>query len=259
MRNFFKQFTAYVKENKRRSTFYLIIRLLIFGVMISSIVTENWFNVFMCLFSLILIMIPSIVDRQFHISLPWGLEIVIVLFVFAAQILGEVREYYLEYALWDDMLHTTNGFIMAAIGFSLIAVLNNNDRIQFTLTPFFVAFFAFCFSMTTAVIWEFFEYSMDALFLTDMQKDTVITQISSVMFNPEGRNVSITIPIESVAINGETWNYGGYIDIGLIDTMLDMFVNFVGAVVFSIIGYLNQKMNGEGKFAGMFIPKLKKE
>ncbi len=259
MRNFFKDFKTYTKENKIRYGFYFTVRFFILVVMVLSIISRNWSNVFMCVVSLALIMIPSIVDRRFNIALPQGLEAIIVLFVFAAQILGEIGEYYLRYALWDDMLHTTNGFIMAAIGFSLIAILNNNDKIQFTLTPFFVAFFAFCFSMTTAVIWEFFEYSMDAIFLTDMQKDTIIPQISSVLFNPEGKNSAVTLPIETIVINGEQWAYGGYIDIGLIDTMLDMFVNFIGAVAFSIIGFFYQRRHGHGKIASMFMPKLKKE
>lgn len=106
---------------------------------------------------------------------------------------------------------------------------------------------------------EFFEFGADWFFQTDMQKDTIIQSISSVIFNPEGKNVAVTIPIESIVVNGQTWNYGGYIDIGLIDTMSDLFVNFIGAVVFSIFGLFYIRGRGKGTFVKRFMPKLKKK
>ena len=146
---------------------------------------------------------------------------------------------------------------MAAIGFSLIDILNESDRFSIKLSPLFVAIVSFCFSMTVGVLWEFFEYGMDCFFLTDMQKDTVISSITSVMFEPSGKNIPITIPVESVVVNGQVWNYGGYIDIGLHDTMMDLFVNFIGAVVFSIIGVFYIKGRSKGGFATRFIPRRK--
>ena len=79
------------------------------------------------------------------------------------------------------------------------------------------------------------------------------------IFNPEGKNVAVTVPIESIVVNGQTWNYGGYIDIGLVDTMSDLFVNFIGAVVFSIFGLFYIKGRGKGTFVKRFMPKLKKK
>ena len=87
------------------------------------------------------------------------------------------------------MLHTTNGFLCAAVGFSLIDILNRNAKIKFTLSPVYVALAAFCFSMTIGVLWEFFEFSMDRLFHMDMQKDTIVHTISSVMLDPTNSNI----------------------------------------------------------------------
>ena len=152
------------------------------------------------------------------------------------------------------MLHTTNGFLAAAIGFALIDVLNRAENIKMTLSPFFVAAVAFCFSMTIGVLWEFFECSMDMFFGKDMQKDTWIASFNSVAINPDGLNVPVHVDVGSVAVNGETWDK--YLDIGLYDTMHDLFVNFIGAAVFSLLGFVYIKNRGKG-FASRFIPTLK--
>ena len=65
--------------------------------------------------------------------------------------------------------------------------------------------------------------------------------------------------ITDTAVNGESLGLGGYLDIGLLDTMKDLFVNFIGAVVFSIIGYFYVKSRGKGKVASKFIPSRKEE
>ena len=172
-----------------------------------------------------------------------------------AEILGELQSYYLRVAGWDTMLHTVNGFLCAAVGFALVDIFNRNQRFTFALSPMFMAVVAFCFSMTIGVLWEFFEYAGDQLLHMDMQKDTVVHAISSVMLNPSGENVAVTISgIEDVAVNGVPLGLGGYLDIGLHDTMKDLFVNLIGAVVFSVIGYFYVKNRGRGRFARQFIP-----
>ena len=155
------------------------------------------------------------------------------------------------------MLHTTTGFLCAATGFALIDILNRNSRIKFTLSPVYVALAAFCFSMTVGVLWEFFEFGADRLLHWDMQKDTVMHSVTSVMLDPTNRNIPVTISgIESVVVNGQELGLGGYLDIGLYDTMEDLFVNFIGAVVFSVIGYFYIKRRGKGRIARAFIPTI---
>ena len=181
----------------------------------------------------------------------------IILFIFAAEILGEVREYYINIPHWDTMLHTINGFLMGAIGFSMIDILNRNDKIHFAMTPAFVAVVAVCFSMTIGVLWEFFEFGMDVFFHTDMQKDTVLNIISSVNMNPEGTNEAVSAAVRSMVINGGEYTFGGYLDIGLFDTMKDLLVNFIGAIAFSILGAIY--ISGRGNWAKKFIPTVKSD
>ena len=159
---------------------------------------------------------------------------------------------------WDTILHTLNGFLAAAIGFSLVVLLNENQKVMFTLSPVFIAVVAFCFSMTIGVVWEFFEFAMDRFFLLDMQKDTVVHTISSVMLDPDGGNVPYMIRgITDTAVNGQKLGLGGYLDIGLIDTMKDLLVNFIGAAVFSFIGYFYVKNRGKGNIVKRLVPSRK--
>ncbi len=198
----------------------------------------NYHNMFLGILTLILFMVPQFLDRKLNVTIPPGLETVILIFIFSAEILGEINAFYVKIPIWDTILHTTNGFLMAAIGFALIDLFNRSDRFSIKMSPYFVAFFAFCFSMTVGVMWEFFEFSMDWFFGMDMQKDWIVPAINSVKLNPTGANVPIHVDVQSLAVNGETWNLGGYLDIGIVDTMKDLIVNFIGAVVFSIIGIL---------------------
>jgi hypothetical protein len=120
---------------------------------------------------------------------------------------------------------------------------------------------AFCFSMTIGVLWEFFEFAMDFFLHTDMQKDTVIHALHSVALDPTRSNKVITIQgIEDVIVNGESLGLGGYLDIGLIDTMKDLFVNFIGALVFSVTGFFYARGKGQRKSAAQnFVPSKKAE
>ena len=236
---------------------YLVLRLIVLASLVAAILRQEYESAFVCVLVLFLFMLPFFIQKNFGIRLPSTLEIIILLFIFAAEILGELQSYFIQYPYWDTMLHTTNGFLCAAVGFSLIDILNRDVKIKFTLSPVYVALAAFCFSMTIGVLWEFFEFGMDRLFHMDMQKDTIVHTISSVMLDPTNSNIPITIDgITSVAVNGRDLGFTGYLDIGLYDTMEDLFVNFIGATVFSVIGYFYLKHRGEGKFAKAFIPTI---
>ena len=229
---------------------YLVLRLIVLASLVSAIIRQEYESAFVCVLVLVLFLLPFFIQKNFGIRLPSTLEIIILVFIFAAEILGELQSYFIQYPHWDTMLHTTTGFLCAAVGFSFIDILNRDTKIKFTLSPVYVALTAFCFSMTIGVLWEFFEFSVDRLFHLDMQKDTIVHTISSVMLDPTNSNISITIDnIHSVAVNGQDLGFNGYLDIGLYD-------NFIGATVFSIIGYFYLKHQGEGRFAQAFIPTI---
>ena len=249
-----------IKQEPWLFAVYVFLRISVIGVMIAQIFNRDWQNVAMCVLTLFLFTIPSFIERNWHIDIPNTLEVIILLFIYAAEILGEIRAFYISVPGWDTALHTITGFLSAAVGFSLVDIVNRNEHTKFYLSPVYVAIGAFCFSMTIGVLWEFFEFSADMLFGLDMQKDTVVHSIHSVMLDETMRNRPVSITgITETAVNGIELGLGGYLDIGLIDTMKDLFVNFIGAVVFSVIGFFYLRGRGNGTFAKRFIPSLMKK
>lgn len=244
------------RRRTRRLTIRGVLSFFIILTLIRSIFMQRYENVFVCVLSLVLFGLPVLIERSLAIDIPPLMEAVIYCFIFSAEILGEINSFYTIIPGWDTMLHTINGFLVAAVGFCLVDLFDRSERFSFKLSPLFLAIVAFCFSMTVGVLWEFFEFGADQFLGTDMQKDFVVQQINSVSLNPSGLNEVVHVPIESVEINGEDWTEfpGGYLDIGLIDTMKDLQVNFVGAVAFSVIGFFYVKNRGKGKLAASLIP-----
>ena len=163
------------------------------------------------------------------------------MFIFSAEILGEINNFYGNIPYWDTMLHTINGFLAAGVGFSLVDLLNENSK-NINLSPLYVAIVSFCFSMTIGVVWEFYEYSMDKYLNLDIQKYRIVNKIATVYLDPNQSNKVILIndikETHVITSNGVIVIPDGYLELGLNDTMKDLMVNFLGAVVFSSIGYL---------------------
>ena len=252
---------AEAKKKPAVFTVYIILRLVVVAILVSSILRGEYENAAICLLVLFLFLLPLFVQKNFGIELPSTLEIIILVFIFASEILGELGCFFINVPNWDSILHTTTGFLCAAFGFALIDILNRNDKIKFQLSPIYVALVAFCFSMTIGVLWEFFEFGMDWFFHMDMQRDTVINAIYSASLDPTRTNKVVAVKeIHDVVINGENLGLGGYLDIGLIDTMKDLLVNFVGAVVFSVAGYFYARSKGKKRAAALnFVPSKKNE
>lgn len=258
-----KAFKARTVSNKKVVyTVYIALRLSVILMLILQVFNRNYENVLLCVLTLALFLLPAALERRLNIDLPDTLEIIILLFIYAAEILGEIQSFYIQFPYWDAMLHTMNGFLCAAIGFSLVDLLNRHERVSLSLSPFFMAVMAFCFSMTVGVLWEFFEYLMDQLFLLDMQKDTIRNVISTVNLDPaHGTRPVVIRGIQDVILvleDGSTraLGLGGYLDIGVADTMADLFVNFIGAAVFSAIGFFYVKNRGKSAIAPQFIPQV---
>lgn len=226
---------------------YIVLRTLVVLILIRSIIAGNYENALICVYVLLLYVLPQFVEQRMNIEIPSVLEIIIFVFVFLAEILGEMESFFLKITFWDTMLHTTAGFLLAAVGFSLVDLLNRSEKIKVQLSPGYLALVAFCFSMTMGVLWEFFEFSADRWLLLDMQKDTILSQISTVDLDPTLSNTPIVISGITDTIlelaDGSTYRLGlgGYLDIGIYDTMEDLFVNFLGAVVFSVIAFFETK------------------
>ena len=244
-------------ENKKLSVLFLILHMLVVLTAVRCLLTKSYENFALCILVLILFLIPAFVEDKLDVSIPPLFQIIILFFIFASEILGEVNSYYVKIPGWDTMLHTMNGFLCAAIGFSLVYLLNRGSK-NVNLSPFYLTLVAFCFSMTIGVVWEFFEFGMDQLFYLDMQKDFTVTVFGSVSLDPEKAQNVIKVKdiVETVitTASGETKTIsGGYLDIGIIDTMKDLLVNLVGAVVFSIIGYGTLKTSKKSRIAENFM------
>lgn len=247
---------------KSTLTVYLVLRALVILSGVRAALRFDFESVFLCALTLALLLLPSVFAKRLHIVLPGTLEVIILLFIFAAEILGEINSFYIRVPHWDTMLHTMNGFLCAAIGFALIDLLNRSERFSFQLSPFYLAIVAFCFSMTVGVLWEFFEYTGDRILGFDMQKDAILDCISTVELDETRSNQVVHIDdIADVIIvhsdgSQQPLGLGGYLDVGINDTMKDLMVNFVGAAVFSVIGYFYVKEKGKGRFAARFIPQV---
>ncbi len=259
--SFFKEAEKELRRKPTVATVYIVLRASVILMMIAQFFNRNFENVFLCMLTLILFVLPTILERRLQVDLPDTMEIIILLFIYSAEILGEIRSYYTTFQYWDMMLHTLNGFLCAAVGFSLVDLFDRHERFSLQLSPAFMAIVAFCFSMTIGVLWEFFEWSMDYFLLFDMQKDTVQQVVSTVVLDPTGGNHPVILRdiTDVIVVSGGQQvplGVGGYLDIGLRDTMEDLFVNFIGATVFSVIGYFYVKSRGKGRFASRFIPKI---
>ena len=248
--------------NKATLAVYLVLRGLVIFSLVRSALRGHFESVFLCALTLILLILPSVLTRKLQIELPTTLEIIILLFIFAAEILGEINSFYIRVPNWDTMLHTLNGFLCAGVGFALVDMLNRSDRFSFKLSPAYLAIVAFCFSMTVGVLWEFFEYFGDTFLGLDMQKDTVLHAIRTVELDPTRSNKVVALKgiTDVILVHADgaqtALGLGGYLDVGLNDTMKDLIVNFIGAVVFSVIGFFYVKQKGKGRFAARFIPRV---
>ena len=248
----------YIREHRLTFLVYFVLRLLVTFTMIRSIYQENYYNAFLCLVTLMLFAAPMFIENKLLIEFPTVFEITILIFIFSAEILGEIESYYTLHQGWDTALHTLNGFLCAAVGFSLFDMLNRELSSKISLSPFYLALVAFCFSMTIGVLWEFAEFAADRILLLDAQKDFTVTSFGTVYFDPDGLNQVLQIKdITSTLIStadGSVYRIdGGYLDIGIIDTMKDLLVNLIGAAVYSISGYFLKKNEHGINFAEKFV------
>ena len=255
----FSRLLERIRANRAVYAIYCILCLISFGVLLYSLARQNFLGIFNAVLSLLLFLLPAFLEDQLRIELSATLEIITMLFVFCAQILGEVGMCYARFPFWDDLLHWINGFLFAAFGFSLAEICNRRKSATFHLSPFYLAIVACCFSLSIGVLWEFLEFFLDLATQGDMQKDRILHTISSGTFSANGQTPVAVKDIVQTAIttaDGETYTVNGYLDIGLFDTMKDLIVDFIGALIFSVIGYFHLKTKGSHPLADALIPKV---
>lgn len=166
-----------------------------------------------CILGVVALLLPGMLEHKLKIEIPSNMLILYTIFLYSAIYLGEVKSFYYNVANWDNILHTFSGAMIGALGFSIVALLNKSEDVPMNLSPIFVALFSFCFAVTLGVIWEFYEFTFDGLLGLNMQK---------------------------FALENGTPLVGRA---ALTDTMVDLFVDAVGALIMSIIGYISLKYN----------------
>ena len=228
------------KEQRGVFILYSILRLLVVLILIRTIILHNYEASITCLLVLALFFVPTLLEETLKIKIPALLEGIIYCFIFAAEILGELGHFYTQFPIWDTMLHTLNGFLFAAVGFSTVELLNRTSK-NIKLSPLYLTMVAFCFSMTIGVLWEFFECGADIFLHQDMQKDFIVDHFQSVTLDPTHSQEVIRVEdITGTVIHSASGDFtidGGYLDIGILDTMKDLLVNFIGAIVFCSFGF----------------------
>ncbi|MBN1276560.1 MAG: hypothetical protein JXA35_03640 [Deltaproteobacteria bacterium] len=183
------------------------------------IIEKHWLSYLLVFMIITLVISPEILRKRFDVTIPTEFQILAIIFVFAALFLGEVRSYYERFWWWDIALHTSSGLLLGIVGFLLVYVLNEHKRIDFYMHPRFVALFAFVFAVAVGALWEIFEFAMDRIFGTNMQKPML----------------------------------GDYS--GLADTMWDLIVDILGAFAISIFGWWYMKQ-GQRSFIENWIQKF---
>ena len=123
-----------------------------------------------CVLGVVVIHLPSFLERKFFFSIPKTLYIMYLIFLYCAIFLGEIRDYYYIVPHWDSILHTFSSLMSGAFGFMVVDILNQDKHTSINLSPVFVAVFAFCFSVAFGTLWEIYEFSFDGLLGLNMQK-----------------------------------------------------------------------------------------
>lgn len=264
-------FISRAKETMRRKraeepvvfALYFVLRALVLITLVRSAFLGHYEHMMLCVLTLVLLLLPSLIEHTLDIELPDLLESIILLFIFAAEILGEIDAFYIRIPFWDTILHTTWGFLCAGIGFALFDILNRSESSKIKLTPLYMAVSAVAFSMCIGACWEIFEYLADCFIGVDMQKDTLVQAINTVWLDPTNSNV--TIPVRDIVStqimlgSGEVIQIpGGYLDIGIHDSMADLIVNLIGALVFAVIGFAYVETRDRNSLAARFIPRVRR-
>ncbi len=258
---YLKKLRDNIKEQRGVFILFTLLRLMVIAALIRSLMLHHYEGAATCILVLVLFFLPSFLEDKLKLRIPALFEGIIYCFIFAAEILGELDHFYTQIPIWDTMLHTLNGFLFAAVGFSTVDLLNRTNK-NFSLTPLYLTMVAFCFSMTIGVLWEFFECGADLFLGQDMQKDFIIGNFQSVTLDPTHSQQVIAVEdVTSTLIqtgSGDSFLVeGGYLDIGILDTMKDLFVNFIGALVFCSFGFAYLKYGESKKIASTVVSGLR--
>ncbi len=190
----------------------------------------DWEKAAMAAVAVVLLFWPLAAERVLRARFSPGLVAALAAFALGPM-LGQAYQLYYRLPVWDSILHAASGVLFALIGFYTPVLATRGQAAPSKPFRYAAATGA---ALATAVLWEFFEFGSDRLFGTDMQNDAIVYEITSYLLGPGMGEVGTLRNIGSVAVNGRELGLGGYLDIGLIDTMTDMLACAGGAVLFCL-------------------------
>ncbi|MBD3669731.1 MAG: hypothetical protein HUJ29_03075 [Gammaproteobacteria bacterium] len=201
-----------VSQTSLHQRITLLLQAILLGEVLIAVWNQQWMSALVASAIILVTLSPFFINKFFRVFIPPEFVLLAVLFVFASLFLGEVRGYYTRFWWWDLVLHTGSGFLLGVLGFLLVHIMNETEKIDVHMKPGFVAFFSFVFAVAVGAVWEIFEYSMDVFFGLNMQKEML----------------------------GD--------DSGLTDTMWDLIVDSIGALVIAVLGYSYLKTSKNESF-----------
>ncbi len=244
-------------ERRALTGYKIMLHVLTLILLIWKLSIGEWGDAGLCVLCLLLYQLPLLLGLLFHASLPPLLTAIVITFAAAANLGGEVLGMYLRTPVWDSGLHFVWGILAAVIGYAMPDLLGRREGLSRTFPKSAAVLLAVSFAMLTAVLWEFAEYFVDFWFHTDMQKDSWITVINSVLLQPDGVNTAFTEEIRSVTVNGHPWP--AYLDIGLRDTIQDMLWTFAGSIPGALLVLTDHRQKGPAFLLSRLMPKPKND
>lgn len=223
-----------MKEKTIRYILAALCELLTVANVIRFSISGQWNRLLLALLTLVLILIPEGIERLFHRHISQGMYLVAVLYAIGPM-LGHCNNLYYLIPGWDKLLHTLGGVMFVFLGVFLFELLGGDSK-KWALC----CVFALCFSLALSVLWEFYEFGSDSLLGTDTQDDSIVHSITSHKLTSELGEVGTIPNIQDVTVDGKPLNLGGYLDIGLIDTMMDLLLEALGAAVTTLILWLDK-------------------
>lgn len=150
----------------------LFLRLSMLLITVWALLGGAWETFFISLLAIALSFTPEIIETRYRIELPIEFDMVIVVFMYLSVFIGETFDAYERFFWWDAMLHTASGVVLGFGGFLLLYILYRQGRLK--TSPFIIAMFTFSFGVALGGVWEIFEFAVDSIFGTSMQKSGLV-------------------------------------------------------------------------------------
>ena len=166
-----------------------------------------WFLALEIILGLVIVLLPKYIAKKAQVYLPPLLYLFFALFIYGSVYLGTIYHFY-NVPYWDKGLHLISGALLGVFAFSAFGALVEKDAIE-KISPFFISMYSVAFAVFCGVLWEFYEFTCD-----------------------------------SFGMNLQRYMRAGKLLAGraaLMDTMGDLFADFLGAVLFAIFAYVQLK------------------